>query len=739
MKKNILFALSAILAAMTASALEVSDTTVAVTKISDTTVAVTKISDTTVTTSSAASVFTRRQNVPTIPYTLKTYDPVCWSEDQYGSILLTIEKHFADDEPLEHFKFYLFNHGSLETKIVTPYYYKATSSSSSAIFDFSLLRPETYTLFVSYYFSEFFFSQQGEVILNFTIYPKPKVEIPIIEKNIAGMEFFDGAWRQGKDGFLVFNRDSIKNGHPPYRIYCDGADLEPDQDTFFVKKPDYISIAVWDSKNCYYSKGGDIVMSPDTLHIGISLDKSLSNADSSDAHISIVQYNTPEALWVEWYKNDILIKSGSEDFISDADTGEYYAIGYGQRTGLVSSDRIKITIDTTIPPVTPPIDTVTPPIVPPIDTITPPIDTVTPPIVPPIDTIAPPIDTVTPPIVPPIDTIAPPIDTVTPPIVPPIDTIAPPIDTVTPPIVPPIDTIAPPIDTVTPPIIPPIDTIAPPIDTVTPPIIPPIDTIAPPIDTVTPPIVPPIDTIAPPIDTVTPPIIPPIDTIAPPIDTVTPPIIPPIDTVIPPIIIPPIDTIAPPADTLPPCDSSITACLWICSEFIWHDIGIAVNVSPTRFDSILWSFPPSAELRYEDYNELELQFNDTGIFDIGMTGYYNDCISKKEVQIIVSPPPQKHQQNSQSSSSIIRYASVYPQPVTENSVLEIETIQDASVSIKIYNIITGLQSTHSNFSVNANEKIFVPINISSGKYVLQITTTSANGKSSIKTIKIISL
>jgi hypothetical protein len=204
----------------------------------------------------------------------------------------------------------------------------------------------------------------------------------------------------------------------------------------------------------------------------------------------------------------------------------------------------------------------------------------------------------------------------------------------------------------------------------------------------------------------------------------------------------PSDTVAtPPYDTLLPCDSSIAADFWICSEFILYDVGLAVNVSRTPFDSMLWTFPPSAELRYEDYEELELQFNDTGTFNIGMLGYYYDCIAKKESPITVSLPPQKNPER-RSASSIIRRAEVYPQPVTSESVFEIETEIDAYVDIKIYSAATGIQYLYDSFSTRANERIYLPVGtekFSSGSYILLITATAPNKNISVKTIKIIAL
>jgi hypothetical protein len=104
-------------------------------------------------------------------------------------------------------------------------------------------------------------------------------------------------------------------------------------------------------------------------------------------------------------------------------------------------------------------------------------------------------------------------------------------------------------------------------------------------------------------------------------------------------------------------------------------------------------------------------------------------------------PWQKHPEQKQ-SSSIIRNASIYPQPVTPESILEIETEIDASVNIKIYSIATGKNSAFIDFSTHANEKIYLPIGterFSSGAYILLITATAENNKTSTKTIKIISL
>jgi hypothetical protein len=297
-------------------------------------------------------------------------------------------------------------------------------------------------------------------------------------------------------------------------------------------------------------------------------------------------------------------------------------------------------------------------------------------------------------------------------------------------------------------VIPPDTIITPPDTTVVPPdtvVIPP-DTIITPPDTT---VVPPDTTVIPPDTTITPPdttVVPPDTTVIPPDTTITPPdttVVPPDTVVIPPdtVTVPPDTTVTPPDDTLSLCDSNIVADFWLCSEFMLYDIGLAINVSRIPFDSILWTFPPSAELRYEDYEELELQFNDTGTFNIGMFGYYYDCIAKKEVPITVSVPPKKNLEQ-RSTASMICHASVYPQPVTPESVFEIETEIDALVNIKIYSNTTGIQYLYDNFSIRANEKIYLPIGterFSSGIYTLLITVTDTNKKTSVKTIKIISL
>jgi hypothetical protein len=662
---------------------------------------------------SARKLSTRATKL-SLPCSIRTYDPICWSESQSGNMMLTTAKHPFDNNPLENLTFYLQHSDSARAIQYTPYYYPVMSESQ-ATFNFFPLPPGNYTLSVSYYFYNGLFRQEGEAFIEFTINPATKMEVPYTKKDIPGMQFFDGEWEMGRSGFIVFNFDSIKNGTPPYEIFYKELCLENSSDTLFIGYPVPIDFTVWDDKGCYMDINDSIIILPDTLHIGILLDKPLLNANIADAHLSIVQYNKPEVLLIDWYKNGVLLKSGLENFLYDVDTGEYYAIGYGQRTGLVSSNRINVRVDTVV---VPPDTVVIPPdtiVIPPDTTVIIPPDTV---VVLPDTTIIPPDTTIVPP-----DTIVTPPDTV---IVPPDTTIIPPDTTIVPPdtiVIPPDTTIIPPDTTV----IPPDTTIVPP-DTI---VVPPDTTVIPPDTTIVPP-----DTIVIPPDTI---IIPPDTTIVPP-DTI---VIPPDTIIIPPdtTIVPPDTTVIPPADTLISCDSSIVADFWLCSEFMLYDIGLAVNVSRTPFDSILWTFPPEAELRYEDYEELELQFNDTGTFNIGMFGYYYNCVAKKEVPVTVSMPPQKNPKQ-KLSSSIIRYATVYPQPITPESVFEIETEKDAFVNIKVYNAATGKNITFSSFSTQAKEKTYLPIgseNFSSGTYILLITATSPNNNISVKTIKIIVL
>ena len=104
--------------------------------------------------------------------------------------------------------------------------------------------------------------------------------------------------------------------------------------------------------------------------------------------------------------------------------------------------------------------------------------------------------------------------------------------------------------------------------------------------------------------------------------------------------------------------------------------------------------------------------------------------------------PQQKSPEQKSSFSIINYASVYPQPITSESVLEIETGINASVNIKVYNIATGQQSVYSSLFLRANERTYLPVEsekFSSGTYILLITATAEKNKTSTKTIKIISL
>jgi hypothetical protein len=309
----------------------------------------------------SSSAYAAKQKASILPYSFKKHDPVCWDESQSGSMMLTITKHPVDKEPLKNFTFYLQHSDSVGFTERTPYYYPALNESF-AIFNFFSLPPGSYTLFASYYFNNGFFRQEGEAWIEFTIYPATKMEVPYIKKDISGMQFFDGKWESSKNGFITFNLDSIKNGIPPYQIIYEDLYIENSFDTIFFDSPASTIFTVWDDNGCDMDIYDSIIILPDTLHIGISLNKPLLSIDARDAHLSIVQYNKPEVLLIDWYKNDVLIKSGLEDFLYDVDTGEYYVIGYGQRTGLVSSSRIRVELDTLVAPpdtvVIPP-DTVT--------------------------------------------------------------------------------------------------------------------------------------------------------------------------------------------------------------------------------------------------------------------------------------------------------------------------------------------------------------------------------------------
>jgi hypothetical protein len=452
----------------------------------------------------------------TLPHSIIINNPLCISGAQTGSIILTTVKNVMDNNPLEHFEFYLQHENSIEFTKFIPQYYPA-SNESTAIFNFYSLDTGYYTLFAVYNFSNGFFNQSGELTLNFTITPAKEMEVSYVKKDIPGMQFFDEEWELGKPGFIVFNFDSIKNGTPPFDIFYKELLLQTSYDTLFFAYPTPIDFTVWDHNNCSISIHDSIVILPDTLHIGISLNKPLiynnGTAVNKETCLSIIQHNKPETLLVDWYKNGTLIKSGMEDYLFDVDTGDYYAVAYGQHTGLVSSNRLRVVID----------------------------------------------------------------------------------------------------------------------------------------------------------------------------------------------------SIALPIDTLILCDSTIIADFWLCSEFTLYDIGLAVNVSQAPFDSILWIAPKEAELLYEDYYELELQFNDTGIFDIGIIGYYNGCTAKKQVQVRVNSPYKKIPNSGLQQQAIFRNISLYPQPITSTSNLEIETTADALIDISIYNAVTGILNLNKKLNAYGNERTTIPL------------------------------
>jgi hypothetical protein len=471
---------------------------------------------------------------PTLPHSLEINHPLCWDEFQTGSAVLTTIKNVMDDNPLEHFQFHLQHEDSTIPTNYIPQYYPGTNAST-AMFNFYQLPPGHYNLSVIYHFSNGFFNQNGELQLEFNINHAKKMEISYTKKDISGMQFFDGEWETGGLGFIIFDFESIKNGTPPFDIYYIELPIQTSYDTLFFGFPINMDFRLWDYNNCSIEIHDSIVVLPDTLHIGISLDKPLIYRNGAPvnggAHLSVFQHNKPEVLLIDWYKNDSLIKSGTEDFLFDVDTGDYYAIGYGQRTGLVSSSMIRVVVDS----------------------------------------------------------------------------------------------------------------------------------------------------------------------IAPPIDT-----------------------------ELPLCDSTVNADFWLCSEFTVHDIGLAVNVSQILFDSILWLAPQETELLYEDYYELELQFKDTGIFDIGMIGYYDSCIALKQVRVMVNSANKKTPSSELCKQSIFKNISVYPQPIVSTSNIEIETTEDALIDISIYNAVTGILTLTKKLNIYANERTIIPLHyekIHSGVSFIRIVGT----------------
>lgn len=132
---------------------------------------------------------------------------------------------------------------------------------------------------------------------------------------------------------------------------------------------------------------------------------------------------------------------------------------------------------------------------------------------------------------------------------------------------------------------------------------------------------------------------------------------------------------------------SISSDFWISTQVEKNDIVLAVNVSSPKADSIVWLLPPQVQLIKTEGEYIELQFTDTGVYEIVLHSYRNNCFESKHTAVRVSESILNY--GGGKTNSVFSKLSLTPNPSSDESKLSLTLQNETILNCRLIEVASG--------------------------------------------------
>ncbi len=168
-------------------------------------------------------------------------------------------------------------------------------------------------------------------------------------------------------------------------------------------------------------------------------------------------------------------------------------------------------------------------------------------------------------------------------------------------------------------------------------------------------------------------------------------------------------------------DTPIDADFLLTTQAYTNSEVILVNVSEPLGDKVEWTIPETVAIVSKTDEQLILQFNEEGSYDINLRSYQGDCYMDFKKTIVVQPAIEGPDM-SNSQDDFIQEFIIYPNPSNGTFKTKISLAEDSNISVKIINLMSGATMDERSGDNNTEFTLEYAINIPSGVYLMLLET-----------------
>ena len=173
-------------------------------------------------------------------------------------------------------------------------------------------------------------------------------------------------------------------------------------------------------------------------------------------------------------------------------------------------------------------------------------------------------------------------------------------------------------------------------------------------------------------------------------------------------------------------DTVISAEFIVSSQVFTDETFVMVNVSNPVPDSVLWQFPPEAQISDVNDNFAEISFDTPGEYDITIITTLGDCVASQTKRVLVLEPEDLNgPTNSNARTPMIVEYNAFPNPSNGNFTLSVELREIQPISIKIYGVNSNALFDYKTFSGEKSYEVAYHLNVPVGVYFILLETPFA--------------
>ncbi len=172
-------------------------------------------------------------------------------------------------------------------------------------------------------------------------------------------------------------------------------------------------------------------------------------------------------------------------------------------------------------------------------------------------------------------------------------------------------------------------------------------------------------------------------------------------------------------------DKPIDSDFLITTQAYTNEDVVLINVSNPMGETVDWTIPDGVEMISEDSEELILKFEEAGAYEINLRSYQGDCYQDFTKTILVQPAIESPQTDT-SQKKFIEEFILYPNPSVGTFKTKISLTEDANITVKIINLITGA-TMHERIEKNNKEFLLdYAMSMPTGMYLMLLETPNGS-------------